>query len=81
LRETVTVSLQNARESSEREQMKAAMDAERKDRELANLRNIAHDHFLLQREMESLRVQLAVERERVANLETKYQALKMARDG
>jgi hypothetical protein len=81
LRETITLSLQNAREDFERERIKWGMERERKERELASLGNVAHDHFVLQCEMESLRAQLAVERERVANLQTKYQALKNGRDG
>jgi hypothetical protein len=73
-------SLQRARDQFERDTQKLQLDMQRKERELDRLRGISYDHMVLLREMESLRAQLAVEREHSANLQTKFDALARANE-
>ena len=68
-------SLQRTREQFETQQRKWQLEIERRDKELATLRNVAHDRIILQREVENLRAQLAVQKERADNLQAKYDAL------
>lgn len=68
-------SLHRAREQFEMQQKKWQLEIERRDKELATLRNVAHDRIVLQREVENLRAQLAVQKERAESLQTKYDAL------
>jgi hypothetical protein len=73
-------SLQRARDQFERDTQRMQIDMQRKEKELERLHGIGYDRMVLLREMESLRAQLAVEREHSANLRTKCDALARARD-
>jgi hypothetical protein len=78
---TLLHSLERAREDFNLERQKTQVEMERRNQELAKLRGIGHDHALLLREMESLRAQLSVERERAARLQTKYDLLMRGQEG
>ena len=68
-------SLQRVREQFDNEKKRWQLEIERKDNELTKLRLLSHDRIILQREVESLRAQLKVQKDRADSYQTKYELL------
>ncbi|OHS99687.1 hypothetical protein TRFO_08336 [Tritrichomonas foetus] len=73
--ENLTMNLAALREEVAYRERIYSLEIERRDKELRQLRNIAHEHSLKQREIQALLSQIQTEKDKFISLETKYQLI------